>query len=1388
MAQTAITRLSREYLRSTSLLTSTTVLAAALGVLSVPASAEDWISNFGDWNNSAKWTPATVPNAQDAVANFDAQAGVSYGVFLDNGTFTVGTLNLNNSVGGGYNFQGGTLVMDSSTGQAQINVQSHNFGIDFRSAQLQLTTDTVVDTIDAATFKVDSIISGNGALTKSGTGTMTLKGVNTYTGSTVINNGVLKLSGTGSLASTVVNVTGGTLSSDGDGINDTATVTNDGTFTITGNETIGGLRGGGVTNLTGAILTTGNASTNIFSGTLSGTGGLTVQGTGKAALSGAISYSGETKVTSGTLAIETYGTERNIGDLVVNGGTLSLDNAILNVDSLAGTGGAVALTTANGQSVLFFGSDNSNTSFSGGVTGDTSLTTLVKQGTGTTSLLGNINTSGSVVVNDGTLELSGSNTFVVDNSNTDATGLFVDGAGRLRLLSDNAAGGATGRIITTGSIVSYANGVNSATPIVLNSNSTQLEVLGTDAATQSGIISELGGARPLEKIGTGKLTLAAPVSGNTFTGDVTISRGILEVTTGKNIGNAAEVKVGNGAKFVVSTVQESIGSLSSIDGDAATSTAKVELNTAANIGLVIRSSNDTTFAGDISGTGQLTVQGGGTLTLTGANSLTGTALSALAGSEIAFIGSGSTAGRVAVIAGGLITTDGGAIASNQRLMVDASTATLTGSETIGSLNGNGVLNFTGTVNLTGAATILTLNGTNGLDSGIAGTVDGTGTLNVTGRTTTVAASGLVNAKTTVGASGTFVNNGSIFDVTSAGTFTNANAVTGKTLISGGTATLNAGSDLSDTLSTTISGGILTFNAADTVGSLIANGGVVNVNETLTAKTFGGTAGSVVLAATKGIIAGDSNTISTFGGVLSGAGYFQKVGTSTLALTGANTFTGGTTISGGTLLLSGSGVLPSSSITIDPTARLLTNGGGLAAAAQVRNDGTLQLLGDETITRLSATNALTLLGDGTAGHSVLTVTGNYIASNAQLGLNTFLGGPGSVSDKLVVGGNVTGITRIAITDTNLGLGAYNPDGIALVEVTGTTTAADFILQDGPISKGLFTYSLALDGGTHELVSLINANAVAPAVAVTGAQSMWADNTDAWSTRQNVLRDSLYQSAIVTAVADPVTVENAPRTFWLSGLGSMSDRNAKGSNLGYEQANYGLIGGADFGTRIGDNSTLFFGVQGGYAQSQIKIADGLNSKVDLDGYNFGAYAAFINSGFFANVLVSADMLSSEIAMGNIAPVHADTTTFGVKSDVGYRFNISNGVYAEPMVSMSASTTSMDSFNVAGTTFNDGSNDLLWLGAGARLGVQQEALTASVTARVWNSLSDDNTITMVPVGPALTVSDSGLYDGTFGEVEGNLNFKVSDAASMFAKASLRFDDKASSAAAQAGVTFTW
>ncbi len=98
------------------------------------------------------------------------------------------------------------------------------------------------------------------------------------------------------------------------------TVNATGTFVVNEDETIGTLSGSGLVRLMGSAVLTTSASNNIFSGTLSDTGGITKTGGGKWKLTSDNSYSGATTVSGGTLEIAHAGAIDQSSSVTISGG------------------------------------------------------------------------------------------------------------------------------------------------------------------------------------------------------------------------------------------------------------------------------------------------------------------------------------------------------------------------------------------------------------------------------------------------------------------------------------------------------------------------------------------------------------------------------------------------------------------------------------------------------------------------------------------------------------------------------------------------------------------------------------------------------------------------------------------------------------------------------------------------------------------------------------------------------------------------------------------------------------------------------------------------------------------------------------------------------------
>src|SRR5215831_2385176 len=165
------------------------------------------------------------------------------------------------------------------------------------------------------TLTLAAAISGAGALSKAGSGTLILAASNTYTGGTTITGGTLQLGDGGASGSIVGNAT------------------NNGTFAINRSDTF------------------------TFGGVISGSGAFQQSGTGTTIFTAANTYTGGTIINAGTLQLGPGGSLAPTGALTVNaGGTFDLNSFNQTIGSLAGAG-AVTL----GAATLTTGSDNTST-------------------------------------------------------------------------------------------------------------------------------------------------------------------------------------------------------------------------------------------------------------------------------------------------------------------------------------------------------------------------------------------------------------------------------------------------------------------------------------------------------------------------------------------------------------------------------------------------------------------------------------------------------------------------------------------------------------------------------------------------------------------------------------------------------------------------------------------------------------------------------------------------------------------------------------------------------------------------------------------------------------------------------------------------------------------
>ncbi|ECC7922134.1 autotransporter-associated beta strand repeat-containing protein [Salmonella enterica] len=752
---------------------------------------------------------------------FDNAIGGS-GNVVKSGADTL-TLSGSNSYTGGTTISGGTLVAS--------NVEALGTGDVTDDATLELNT--------GGDF--DNAISGSGKVEKSGDDALTLSGANTYSGGTLISDGTLVASnvealGTGDVTDNAVlelNTGGdfdnaisgsgqveksgdGTLTLSGSNTYTGGTTINDGTLIATSVDALGS---GDVTDNATLALNTGGT----FDNAISGSGQVVKSGDDVLTLSGANSYSGGTLISDGTLVasnVEALGSGDVTNDAVLElntGGTF--DNTISGSGRVVKSGdGALTLSGANSYSggtlisdgtliagrvdVLGSGdvTDNATLELNTGGTFDNAISgsgQVVKSGDDVLTLSGANSYSGGTLISDGTL--------VASNVEALGTGDVTDNA----TLEMNTGGdfinniGGTGRVEKSGDDALTLSGSNTYTGgTTINDGTliaTSVDALGSGDVTNNAVlelntggdfINNIGGTGRVEKSGDETLTLSGS---NTYTGGTLISGGTL-----------------------VATNVEALGT-----GDV-TDNAVLELNTGGD------------FINNIGGTGRVEKSGDDTLTLSGSNSYTGGTLissGTLVATNVDALGSGDVTDNATLELNTGGTFDNAISGSGQVVKSGDETLTLSGanSYTGGTLISSGTLvandvNALGTGDVTDNA-VLELNTGGDFDNAISGSgqvvKSGDETLTLSGANSytggTLISGGTLVATSVEALGSGDVTDNAVLELNTGGTFDNAISGSGQ-VVKSGDKTLTLSGANSYTGGTTISGGTLVASNVEALGS------------------------------------------------------------------------------------------------------------------------------------------------------------------------------------------------------------------------------------------------------------------------------------------------------------------------------------------------------------------------------------------------------------------------------------------------------------------------------------------------------------------------------------------------------------------------------------------
>jgi len=1153
------------------------------------------------------------------------------------------------------------------------------------------------------TITLSGIVSGTGPIIAAGNGTVTLSGLNTYTGGTTVNGGRLvdlhphgayTIGQTATLelqnASDVTLASTITGSGNGNGAfvkSGAGTLTLGAAHSFFGGTTVTGGRliDQFPHSYTSYALT--NSSTLELSPALgdaalsvSGTGSFVKSGNGQISFGTQNTYTGSTTINAGLLRIFTQDAIPTTTALVVNGtGVLDLNSANQSVASLAGSG----TVRLNGGALTV--NQATNTTFSGAIAYAYTAGSLTKNGAGTLTLTGVNNYSGGTTVNGGRLVDANPHGTYVDNSELEfatatnltygtpitGPGSFIkSGAGTLTFTGANGYSGSTrvlgGRLVENSPHGNYT-GASATLEFATAADAAFSGSIGLDPTAGGDDSKKL----TFVKSGAGTLTLYSQY--NHF--DTLVKTGTLRTGADFALGYGS-MTINSGATLDLASTDQSAFSL------AGAGSLKLGTSGVFRIG-----GADSTFSGNISGTGLFLSYGPSTITLAGTNTSTNTTYS-VGGAIRAGVDDALGQADLLVLSGDL-DLNGHAV-SVKSLTFDSlgydEFATFGAVKGAGTLKLGGDLTFNFLADGNNPAVKLPVNialsaGQHAVkDNGslsnstyyeavLSGVISGVGGLdfNNTGRYFGLTGKSTYTGPTNVNVGALFLGTANALPSSSAVTVAqnaflalapwgSENGVTagdysqtvgslsGGGVIYVGDATLTVGNSTDSTFSGVINGlehgalvkqgtGTLTLSGAVTyAGSFPYSGGTtINGGRLIDANPHGD---YVTNAALEFAIASDQ----TYAGSITGTGLFRKSGTGALTLTGTSGFTSPTELSGGILrngvnnaLPTGSALIVRSGATYDLNGKSQTVRGLQGEGSVTLKNGSLTVGGSD-----EAYFSGTISGAGTfikSGSSFMALTGSVDSS-----VNVQIAGGRIKSSAKVIKGDVTGAAGTTLQFEESKAAVYD----------GTFSGAGALLKTGSRSLTLAN-APSNTGGIHVAGGSLSVDAGG----AFGGGLTVDQNTTFLNTSDDLLTigGRTYVQGIVDTTEDSTTVF----TGLVSGAGSFAGFGQVEFDGGYSPGN--SPASVTFQGDVNFSSDLAMELGGttlGTGYDHLNVLGNASLSGDLKVAYYGTFSASLGQSF--------DLFDFNSSSGAFATLTLPTLASGLEWNT-------SGLYSSGTISVQA-----------------------------------------------------------------------------------------------------------------------
>ena len=378
--------------------------------------------------------------------------------------------------------------------------------------------------------------------------------------------------------------------------------------------------------------------------------------------------------------------------------------------------------------------------------------------------------------------------------------------------------------------------------------------------------------------------------------------------------------------------------------------------------------------------------------------------------------------------------------------------------------------------------------------------------------------------------------------------------------------------------------------------------------------------------------------------------------------------------------------------------------------------TWQMTDDSEITNFDLLNNSTVYlnsepSTGVFTPRILTISDDYTGNNGTIVFNTKLEDDLSFTDRLIVQGNTSGITKVQVRNAG-GTGAETIEGIELISVGGTSDG--IFVKDGRIVAGAYEYYLNRGNGdttdtnnwylTSKIPQVIITPPVDPTDPTAPADTVepivptepqvippyveLPDKKPVSGTFESIFRpesgsyiannavvNSLFLQRLHDRLGDTQYTDSSANgdnaaSIWIRSVGGYNTFKDTSGQLKTTGKSYVVQTGGDIAQWTTDGADRFhIGIMGGYGINHNKTSSNITnygSKGKVEGYNIGLYGTWYSnkedrSGFYADSWLIYNWFNNEVQGDELDKETYNSNGITASVESGYTFEIdknSNG----------------------------------------------------------------------------------------------------------------------------------